>query len=415
MSSSLFRLRQSALSCPFTFLLLLLTWTQAIAYEDFPTVHITDVISPELAQSLQHRVEEANFDGKYINFEVGSDFGNYNISSLSMLRVRVQEITTLGTAMRQFSTKDPELSDHLQGQFNVRADSAIDIITRPVSTATTIAGQFKENMDETLTGVSPEVAQAYQYAESGSDDPVTAMHKRNVAGQWRLDVYSTNPKVQEFLNTVARQRSSGTISAGSPTLFRQIVKPLKVVDRDTETSLYTLLKNNSAEELGFVNDQLLTDMKINPDLREKFLQHRAYSPGHKTRIAHYLEKLPDVRNRSAFIEYSLSAIDESSALNYEEAIMMLVYYHNTVADLQKFHIQDGVLQVLTTENHIVYMGMADLLYWSEETARLFGSLQNQAGIAGFKAWEIITSGYLTTEARSQLQSQNFVIRERFSD
>ena len=138
-----------------------------------------------------------------------------SITSLALFRNRIQEISTLAQAINQFQKEDDGLSDELRGQFSIRADSAIDIISRPVESAANLAGQIADNLTETLSGASTETTR-FSYLGQESKDPVAAMHKRNIASQWGLDVYSSNLNVQEFLNAVTKARSAGRIYIESP-------------------------------------------------------------------------------------------------------------------------------------------------------------------------------------------------------
>jgi len=395
-------------------LFLYLNSSSLCAYEVNPGLHLTEILSPKLAQSLHHRVDDVVVDGRFFNFYVESDYGVYNVRSMALLRIRVNEINTLGRAIIQFESRDKGLSNELRGQLRISADSAMDIISRPVSSAANLAGQLANNLNKTLTG-SPEAGpeKSFSYTGGESIDPTTAMHKRNVASQWALDVYSTNPKVQEFLNAVAKARSSGRISAGAPAIGGHTGVVFKGSNRELETEISFLLKSKNAADLRIVNNRKLADMNIRPDIREKFLQHEFYSPRHKTRITHYLDLLDGVRNRSTFVDTAIGAKDEIMSLAYEESAMMLVHYHQHINKLAKLHAGEEVLQVITQDNRILYFAPVDVVYWSESTERLFDSLLKRATIAGFNGWELITTGSLTEQARSQLQQRRFILHEKF--
>lgn len=383
------------------------------AYEDYPNVHISEILAPEIAQSVQHRVEDVAVTDGTFQFQVESDFGQLRVASMALLRERVREIKILAKAINQFAAQDDGLSQEIRGQLIVSADSAIDIITRPVTTATDLAGQLADNLNETLTDPLQQTEKKLDYAGTESTDPIITTHKRNIASQWILDVYSTNPKVQEFLNVVAKKRSAGKITAGTPSLSRRVLQPLKVADTALEQQIYLLLKRKNTAELNAVNAQLLVDINIGAELRSRFLQHPVYSPRHKTRICHYLHALTGVRNRGAFIEAMLAAQDEGMALSFEQIAMMLQYYHQQINTLQKLHLGDPGLQAISADNQLLHISTADLIYWMENTERLYKDIAEQAKQSGFNGWSLITAGIVTDEARSELQKMRFSIREKF--
>ena len=355
-----------------------------LQYEVNSAVPVTNLLVPELAQSIHHRVEDITFEEKFYNFHVDTDYGLYNVTSIALLKIRVEEIITLGHAINQLRKENEETPDEIPGQLHISADSAMDIITRPVSTASNLAGQLASNLNDTLTGVPVMQEQSELLFDGESTlDPVTAMHKRNIAFQWRLDVYSTNPKVQEYLNTVAKTRSSGKISAGTPSFNRRVIKPAKIANRELDIEISYLLKSKNKSELIQINDKLLTELNVRKDVREKFLQHKIYTSSHKTRITQYLMLLEGVKNRSAFIEAAISIGYETMALAYEQAVIMLVYYHMNIAKLQKLHAGKDMLQAITQDNKLLYFASVDVIYWSKRTEYLFDALIKRAGSSGF--------------------------------
>jgi hypothetical protein len=382
-------------------------------YEARPVIRMSDVLTSQQAQSVYHRVEDIELSGKFYSFRVDSDMGKYDITSLAMFRNRIQEISTLAQAISEFSRKDENLSEEIRGQFSIRADSAIDILSKPVESATELAGQFAENLNDTLSGIPENATSTYGYHEQESSDPVAAMHKRNIASQWDLDVYSTNIRVQEFLNTVTKARLSGRISAGTASLRSQVNRPLKAADTEIEAYTEYLLKSKNIQELDQTNRGLLVDMNINTEIIDKFLQHAAFSPRHLTRITHYLDSLNGVRNRSAFIEAATQVENEVMALAFDESAMMLKYYHDKVARLEKLFAGSELLEAISKDGRIVYFVPIDLIYWSEQTEQLFNSLQIRAKQSGFSAWELVTAGTITVEASKELQQRKFTVRDKF--
>jgi len=406
--------KESFLRCFFCALVFCLTANTVFAYfEARPAIRMSDVLTSQQAQSVYHRVVDIELNGKFYNFRIDSEMGNYDITSLAMFRTRIQEISTLAQAISEFSRKDDNLSEEIRGQFSIRADSAIDIISRPVESATNLAGQFADNLNETLSGLPDNATNTFGYHAQELSDPVASMHKRNIASQWGLDVYSTNLRVQEFLNTVTKARSSGRISAGTPSLRSQINRPLKAADIEIEAYTAFLLKSKSVRELHQLNRSLFIDMKINDEIVEKFLQHPAFSPRHKTRIAHYLDSLQGVRNRSAFVEAASEVDSEVMALAFDESAMMLKYYHDKVAKLEKLFAGSEMLEAISKDGRIIYFVPIDLIYWTETTEQLFDTLQNSAKQSGFTLWELVTAGSLTEEAAKALKQRSFTVREKF--
>lgn len=384
-------------------------------FEEPEAPSLTELLPLEFRQSVHHTVEEVSVDGRFYSFRLDSEFGTYSAPSLALLRVRVREIETLSQAVNQLAAQGDEPAQEARGQYSISADSALDILTHPVSTAGDLAGQVAGNLNETLTGV-PATAMEEQLAWRGveqSRDPVLAMHRRNAAAQWGLDPYSSNARVQEFLDAVARARSGGRISSGAPTFFAPTQRNLSIEDASIDGAVATALKSGDPEQLRRENAEMLAGMQVRADLAGRFLGQPAYSPRHQTRIIRYLRALDGVLNRSAFIEAALNAGDERMVMAFEEAAMMLVHYHRSLARLQKLHAGMNLLEALTVDNRIVYFAPVDVIYWSRPTAELFDQQVKRDRAAGLRGWELVVAGRVTAGAARELAQREYAVRDLY--
>lgn len=387
----------------------------AAGFEEPENPALSELLPLELRQSVHHTVEEVNVEGRFYSFRVDSEFGIYSAPSLALLRVRVREIEILSQAVNQLAAQGDEPAQEARGQYSISADSALDILTHPVSTAGDLAGQVAGNLNETLTGV-PTGAVEEQPAWRGAEqtrDPVLAMHRRNAAAQWGFDPYSSNARVQEFLDAVARARSSGRISSGAPTFFAQTQRNLSIEDASIDAEVAAALKSGDPEQLRAENAEILARMQVRTDLAGRFFDQRVYSPRHLVRIVRYLRALDGVLNRGAFIEAALNAGDERMAMAFEEAAMMLVHYHRNVARLQKLHAGTSLLEAVTVDNRIVYFAPVDVIYWSRPTAELFEQQVLRDRAAGLRGWELVVAGRLTPAAATELAQREYIVRDRF--
>lgn len=375
---------------------------------------LTQLLPVELRQTVHHSVEEVWVEGRFYSFRVDSEFGTYTAPSLALLRVRVQEIETLSQAVNQLAAQADEPRQDERGQYSVSADSALEILTNPVSTAGELAGQFAGNLNETLTGVPANAAVGPPiYEPLVQQDPVQALHRRNAAAQWGLDPYSSNERVQSFLDEVARARQSGRLSSGAPTFFAATQKRLSVEDSAIDTEVAAAIKSRDRTGLRAENAALLAGMQVRGDLAAQFLDQPYYSPRHITRTCRYLQALDGVVNRGAFIEAALQAADERTAMAFEETAMMLVHYHRNIARLGKLHAGATLLEAVTADNRIAYFAPVDILYWSQATANLFDKQVQRDRAAGLRGWELVSAGEVTPAAQEELERREYAVRDRF--
>jgi hypothetical protein len=384
-------------------------------FEEPEAPALSELLPLEFRQSVHHTVEEVSVDGRFYIFRLDSEFGTYSAPSLALLRVRVREIETLSQAVNQLAAQGDEPAQEARGQYSVSAHSALDILTHPVSTAGDLAGQVAGNLNETLTGVPAEATeeQPVWRGVEQARDPVLAMHRRNAAAQWGLDPYSSNARVQDFLDAVARARSGGRIASGAPTFFASTQHNLSIQDASIDGEVAGALKSGDPEQLRGQNAEMLAGMQIRADIAGRFLDRPAFSPRHQTRITRYLRALDGVLNRGAFIEAALNAGDERMAMAFEEAAMMLVHYHRSVARLQKLHAGTNLLQALTVDNRIVYFAPVDVVYWSRATEELFDQQVRRDRAAGLRGWELVVAGGVTPRAARELAQREYAVRDLY--
>lgn len=394
-------------------LCIMFTATLAQAYESTPVVNPAEVLPPELLKSLRHRVKDVEVRNGMFHFYLESDFGGYYIDSMALLRERVREVIILGNAISHTGSAEDGIQARTGNQLEIRSDDALDIVKRPVKSATELAGQVAGSLNQTLGGQARPVKRDLIYGGSESSDPVMALHKRNAAGQWQLDIYSTNPRVQAFLESVARARSSGNISAGTPALNRLPVKPLKVADTALELELSHLLKARSAADLNDLNRHILVGLNIDDDRRNGFLQQPVLSPRHKTRISEYLQQLAGVDNLSAFFNTANSTRSENEALACEELAMMLVKYHKSGPGLRELLPATTGIDAVTVDNRLLHFAVQDMIYWDQISEQFYDDFTARAKRGGFTRLQVINSGLVTQEAKDELLKRTIDIRDRY--
>jgi len=387
-------------------------WTDQ--FESKPAANATELLTGELLQSPSHRVEGVEINGKFYQFDVDSEFGVYDVESITLLGIRVNEIKTLAQAINQFDARDNQFSDKIRSQLHVSGESAMDIITSPFGTASQLAGQMANNLGDTLAGVDVLADNNdFRYENIEPADAIAATHKRNIAYQLGLYIYSTNENVQAFLNTVTKARTSGRISAGVIMLRSKPPAKFKIADERLEMVINTKLKNNSVSELNLINDQMLSNMRIKRETRGKFLQHSKFSPRHQTTIITYLNYLKGVRNRDAVIKLALTANREAVVLSYEQLTRMLALYHEQFDPLQKLHILQGVTGAITKGGGITFFIPDEILYWSDDRDYKYRALAEKAKLSGFTDIKLVIYGITTPVAKRNLTNIGFVLDENF--
>ncbi len=402
----------------------------ADAHEQPPHVELDQVLSETLMQSGVHRIEDnLRVKGTFFEFTVDSDHGRYDVPSIPMVILRIHEIRTLAQAVDAYQRENQKLAAELRGVMRAGGGSGVNILTSPLDSGSAdISRYVNNNVGQSIEdlrkrsdareqralgpGGKPGIEEN-MYESWLPEDPILAAHKRAVALQLDLDIYSSNTRVQVFLDTLARARGGGNRNAGMAAIALPN-KPEITVDRGRiEFAVRTAVTRNTVRELYVQNQAALDAMGIEPDLYHAFLSHRAFSPRHKTEITAYLAYLNGTANRGALLRAALRASDEISALGYTRMARMLAYYHETTERLAGLVSGGSVLMATTTGNNMVMVLPFDLLWWSSDTDRVFSSLAKFADQNGFALRELLLVGIASKAGLAQLEGRKFLVREKY--
>jgi len=397
----------------------------ADTHEGPPEVVLDDVLPESLMQSGSHRVEDnVRIKGTLFEFTIESDQGIYDVLSIPMAVLRVHEIRTLAQASDAFQRDNKELAERLRSIAYAGSNTAVDIYHSPLEYGgdaslylnNNVGRAVKELEKKSPSGERPETGfgdSVSLYERMVPGDPILASYKRAVAQQLDLDIYSSNSRVQAFLDTLARARAGGNRNAGMVTVSRPKDPEIAVDGGRIEFAVRTAVARKTIRELYVQNEATLAAMGIGPELYHRFLSHPAYSPRHKTEITAYLAFMQGVANRGEFLRAAVRAEDEVTAVGYARMARMLAHYHETTERLEGLVSGGSVLMARTSGGNMTLVMPFDILWWSEETDKVFSSLARFADQNRFEVRELLLIGVVSEKARIQLENRNFLIQEEY--
>lgn len=426
------RIRRDA-SVPGAFRLLLLlftAWTSFTAsaqlteepFESPPLLRPDQVLPASMLASGNHRVlDDVTTRENWLEFQIESDFGNFRPPSLAMASIRIQEIRTLAQAVDHFNRSNQRLAERLRGQLTVGADSFVDILTSPFSTTSKIVGQFTSNVGQTFQEFGEFQPRPDQASESNQNlydrfepgDPILASHKRNIASQLDLDVYSSNPRVQDFLDILARARSSGQRSAGIVTVSLPDDGRIRVAGGRVESSIRTAMTRNTINQLYRRNGDALFRAGVEPEISDAFLSQPLLSPRHKTAITEHIVFLDGVDNRQALLQAALGAGTENEAVAYVQVARLLSSHQERVGALRQLVAAGHVILATTVSGGLIAVLPYDIVYWNETTRNIFSELAKYANDKGFGHRGIVSAGLFSERAGAKLEQLGYELRPRF--
>ena len=392
---------KNCLKLVFTGLLFSFSFASAESNEDYPVINSNAILSSEYLSSTYHRIDSIDINNDYYHFIVESDIGRYDIYSLDLLKKRVNEIKTISRAINVYQQENEEFSGELRSQLRLSSESAVELLTRPISSASNLAGQLAGNFNATLAGEDAFVYNTNHRPSYEPKDPTTATHKRNIAFQLGLDIYTSNARAQSFLNTVATARSSGKVSAGVG-----LSNAVRNTD-EMELKIRFLMKKMTLAELNYHNTEWLSKIGINLALVKEFIAYPGLSPTNKTVITAYLSRLENVSGLDEFIKLSLSTKTELAASLFERLSKALWQFHNDIEKIKSLADYNGQITVTTTNGNIAFFDTSDLFIWSESKQKHYEASALFAKQSGYTSWKLFSLGELTPLAKEKMNALAF--------
>jgi len=388
-------------------------------YEDPAPLEVARLLPETMLRSAQHQVtgvQAAN--GNRVVFTIDSEIaGHQQVESIPLALIRIKEILTLAQARSQFVQDNPTTPDEDRGKIKVRGDSFVGILADPFSTSAKVVGQFGSNVGQTLgelgTFPGPKGKTGASTYSNQAVDPVFASHRRNIASQLGLDIYSSNVQVQVFLDNMARARINGQGRAGITTVSLNQPVEVSIDGGKIDNRIRTSVLNQDRSDLFHRNEILLREAGVGEALIKKFLASTATSPSHKTAITEYLVFLKGVKHRDALIQAALAASNEVEALATVAMLRMFAHYHENWSPLLTFIPAGHLTLGLSRDGTLLVALPFDILYWDRESESIFDALNRFAEDKGILNKTLVLLGAATDNARNDLEQRGFQTLERF--
>lgn len=385
----------------------------AAGFEEPDTVPVESVLPPKFLHSAHYAIEpDVRADDNFYRFVVTTDDGNYHVTSLAMLRVRLFEIVTAAEVAPRIGAKRATLDRSPGGRRGVESEYVLDIFTDPVGTAAQLLSNIEYNVEQTFEGDDDDTQD--RSPRSAAVDLNPSPHKRSAAAQLRVDVYSSNPQLQKILNAVADARSAGkTASSISPLITDPYaVRPFGSGLLNTQLDSY--LKNTSSEDLHAEIDGTMQALGVSADLRITFLTHPAYTPRTRLYFTTYTELLKPVEHLDWLFKAATNAATEADAMAYVNYARMLAFAQLNSGKLTEVITDARFPTLATSDGNAVLALPLDFLAWTRDVAAAADALRQIREGRGLKRFIVLLAGTPTTRAQAELALRQVDIRTRYS-
>ncbi|RMH07522.1 MAG: hypothetical protein D6704_04980 [Nitrospirae bacterium] len=387
------------------------TRTNSSGYETLARISARDLYPLQLLAGKGYRIrDEIEPVGLTYIFTIDSPFGEFTAHGEDMLRIRIRELRAL--AVLQHKSAPAAFGSELAKTAIRPVTFLWRLLTHPADTMAEISHGLRRTTDRIQEMA---VGERSSFEDSQTQELLGFSRiKRHLAAQLGVDVYSSNPILQQELDRLAWAAYAGGL--GVKLLAVPLSGPVGLALMSTTLSadIHTLLVERTPEDLQRLNRAALQRIGIADDLIQRFLSHPWYSPRHKTIIVQALANLVDVRRRSALLQVALLAQREEDALFVQHVAEMLVSYHTSVVPLEELLLlKNWILVGHTTDQALVALVPLARLLWTAkvEEAALAMVAARDAAPHRIRRVELWLTGRLSDRARSQLETLGFMVYE----
>ncbi len=380
-------------------------------FEQTADLQASALIAPELLKSNLYTVDETVVnDGLLNHYRVRSIYGDFRVVSTQSVNQLLREIQAIAL-MKRVETADTVKDSVVQSGKNT-VDAVTNLVTNP---------------QETLEGAAAGVSNLFYRATNvvgrrsttaAEDSKVEqfigkSKSKGDIATKYGVNVYSTNPILQEELDRLAWADYLGGIGVGLAQSAIPGAGGLLLSTSGTARLLNEVINSTPASELWVRNRDKLVAMGVNPDTVELYLNNPAFTPALQTVMVEALEKLTGAANRELFIKISLQAHTHQMAKTITIMSTMIAGYHLNVEPLQDFTPFARVLSATTVSGTRVLIIPADHMLWSELVAQgalwLDSGQSAKAQVVNKQLWIL---GDFSARAEAELQALGWELHPR---
>ena len=412
------KVTQAGLSCACLFGLI-------AASSAAPRLQARDLLAADLLQGPMHQVEsEVPVAGYMGQFTIRSDFGQIEVSSAEMARVRIAELDAVERLRERTSTN--AFAEALGESAANRVRAVEQTVADPIGTAKSIGrgvgrlfGRARRAVENRLAGddnetpaavAAPPNGDAPSSGEPSSADRVAGAAEsatrwffgyngavRRVAAAVGADPYTTNPLLAEQFDRLAKAAIAGGRVLG---FFVPYIPAVSEAAR-----LGSLSWSLSREDLEERNREVLLDMGVDDDTIRRFQRNEAYSPTVQTALVLALESLEDIENRSALVGTAMTATTEVGARMYVRSAHLLAAARDAGQPLQRGRGYGRALAAEVQGGGLVVAAAVDYLPLDPEVATALVSREACP-------CELWITGFASEEARERHREAGWILRER---
>lgn len=387
-------------------------WAQD-AYETPAVLNAGAFLSPAALKGAHHTVlDNVQSDGFINSYVIATPFGESHAVSTPAVAIRIHEANAVA-AMEQVKATDA-FKDAAKSAAVGALEGAKTLVTEPVATvrgAATGVGKFFQR-----------AAQATRLDErSDAQDPAyksilgLAQAKRQVAEEFGVDVYSSNPILQERLDELARIQFAGGLAVKAPLALTGGAAGAVVSTTQTAAALNQVIARTPPEELRIRNRDALHRMGIDENLTDLFLQNGVFTPRQQTALVASIERMTQTGDRNKFIKFAVGTDSEDLAAFRVRTAEMYASHDRNVDGIAEFIEIGAMVAGRTRNNAVVLITPVDYLLWTSTTAGVVERVEAELRARGDLGERRIWLERASDRSKQELEKRGWKVHESASE
>lgn len=366
------------------------------------------ILPPDMLSGPDFSVDPlVTTDGYLYVYGLHTRFGDMTVASTALLCTRIAETAALAR-MEQVGSLQ-EFGGGLANKGRQTVAGAVDLVTNPIGTVTgtvTGVGRMFASLGQDLTG------------QNTSDGSATAnligipALARQYAVQFGVDPYTTNPLVQQRLQSLATAGAAGSITATALSALIPGGAGLAVSAAGGSATFTSLDLTTTPSDLARENQQRLAALGVSPETTSYFIGNASFTPTQQTRIVNAMAVMPTVQNKNAFVGFLIDTDNQDLALFRQRMIEMYAGYNANVSPLSGFMAIGRHVAAVNAAGRLVLVFPMDCFFWTQTNAVIANAINAFAQNLPATGVEIWIAGKASPMAVRQLRHLGWTVHDK---
>lgn len=379
---------------------------QADEFETPGPIDAARFIHAAMMTGPHHRVEPtASHDGFTITYTIHSDYAKYQVVGTEMAIERIKEIGAIARLKEVKTGK--EFGRALAKTGGDKLKAAGSTITNPFRAIASVpkgASRFFGRIGEGMKGDRSE------YESKTYKNILGESSARNrLALELGVDPYSSNDELQSEMEDVAWIYAGVGLGVNlGLAVGTSGVAGIAVTATSFNTSLSKVLAESTPEDLRMMNRKKLIALKVEEELREKFLRHPWYSPWHETFICDALATVGV--DPSPFLKVAVAAQGEADAIYFQRVAQLIASHHRTISPIRAMAASGHIVTTLDEQGRFTIPVHLDYCTWTDRTKLRCDEMAQFVRAGQYRLASFETTGSVSPKFSDQAKSRGIEIR-----